>query len=211
MTDAVRLEEKMLVAITRPPKVGEIGDDEAIGASLAEPERFAEIFQRHWDEIYRYIAHRLGPDIAEDVGADTFAVAFRSRRRYDPTREDARPWLYGIATNLIRQHWRMERRRHRLLARADFEWSSESFDQTSDERLTAQRLAPRIASALARLSPAERDLLLLIAWADLTYEEVAQALDVPLGTVGSRLHRVRKKLRRTFGDINPLQLPEVDA
>ena len=193
------------MAITGPPDTRGVTDGETIGASLSEPERFAGIFQRHWDEIYRYIARRLGPEIAEDVGAETFAVAFRGRQRYDETRADARPWLYGIATNLIRQHWRMERRRRRLLAQADTEWFSEPFDQTSDERMTAQRLAPRIASILARLSPAERDLLLLIAWADLTYEEAAQALDVPLGTVGSRLHRVRKKFRRAFGDINPMQ------
>ncbi|MEV4018938.1 RNA polymerase sigma factor [Nonomuraea angiospora] len=182
-----------------------------IGASLDDPERFAGIFHRHWDEIYRYIAQRLGPDPAEDVGAETFAVAFRGRQRYDRTRQDARPWLYGIATNLIRQHWRVERRHRRLLARVDPEAADESFDQASDERLVAQRLAPRIASALARLSTAERDLLLLIAWADLTYEEAAQALDVPPGTVGSRLYRIRRKLRRSLGDTNPLQLPEVEA
>ena len=109
------------MAITRPPEAGGMSDAETIGASLTEPERFAGIFQRHWDEIYRYIAQRLGPDIAEDVGAETFAVAFRGRRRYDLTREDARPWLYGIATNLIRHHWRTERRRHLLLAQADRE------------------------------------------------------------------------------------------
>lgn len=193
------------MALTRPPDTGAVTDAETIGASLGEPERFAEIFQRHWDEIYRYIARRLGPEIAEDVGAETFAVAFHGRRRYDRTRADARPWLYGIATNLIRQHRRAERRRHRLLAQVHVEQPGDSFDQTSDERLTAQRLAPRIASALARLSPAERDLLLLIAWADLTYEEAAQALDVPMGTVGSRLHRVRRKFRRAFGDIDPMQ------
>ncbi|MGP4095475.1 RNA polymerase sigma factor [Nonomuraea sp. KM90] len=199
------------MAITRPPDVGGRTDGEVIGASRGEPERFAEIFQRHWDEIYRYIAQRLGPESAEDVGAETFAVAFRGRQRYDQTRNDARPWLYGIATNLIRQHWRVERRHRRLLARADAQAAGESFDQASDERLTAQRLAPRIASALARLSAAERDLLLLIAWADLTYEEAAQALDVPPGTVGSRLYRIRRKLRRSLGDTNPLRLPEVDA
>ncbi|TDE33301.1 RNA polymerase sigma factor [Actinomadura sp. 6K520] len=183
-------------------------DGEAIGASLTEPERFARIFHRHWDEIHRYITRRLGPQLAEDVGAETFAVAFRNRQRYDLGRADARPWLYGIATNLIRQHRRTERRHHRLLARVDAEWSVEAFDQSSDDRLTAQRLGPRLASALARLSPAERDLLLLIAWADLTYEETAQALGLPLGTVRSRLHRGRKKFRRALGDIDPMRMQE---
>lgn len=195
-------------AIARPPDAGGVTDGETIGASLSEPERFADIFHRHWDEIHRYIARRLGAGIAEDVGAETFAVAFRTRRRYDQARPDARPWLYGIATNLIRQHRRVERRRHQLLARADAEWFSVPFDQASDDRVTAQRLAPRIASALAGLSQAERDLLLLIAWADLTYEEAAEALGLPLGTVRSRLHRVRGKFRRAFGGVDPMRLQE---
>jgi RNA polymerase sigma-70 factor, ECF subfamily len=96
---------------TYPQDTGEVSDGQSIGASLTDPERFAEIFHRHWDEIYRYVARRLGPEAAEDVGAETFAVAFRGRDRYDLTRADARPWLYGIATNLIGQHRRAERRR----------------------------------------------------------------------------------------------------
>jgi RNA polymerase sigma-70 factor (ECF subfamily) len=86
--------------------------------------------------------------------------------------------------------------------------SSRAPEASSDDRLTAQRLGPRLASALARLSPAERDLLLLIAWADLTYEETAQALGLPLGTVRSRLHRGRKKFRRALGDIDPMRMQE---
>lgn len=199
------------MAITGPPDSGEVTDSETISTSFHQPEIFAAIFHRHWDEIYRYITRRLGAAAAEDVAAETFVVAFRNRRRYDLGRPDARPWLYGIATNLIRQYRRVERRHHQLLARADAEWVSEPFEKSSDERMTAQRLAPRIASALERLSPAERDLLLLIAWADLTYEEAAHALDVPLGTVGSRLHRVRKKFRRAFGDIDPMQFYEEHA
>ncbi|MEW2356882.1 RNA polymerase sigma factor [Spirillospora sp. NPDC029432] len=191
--------------ITRPPGTGGATDGEAIGASLDDPERFAEIFERHWDEIHRYVARRLGPGIAEDVGAETFAAAFRGRSRYDLSRPDARPWLYGIATNLIRQHRRVERRHHETLARTGAEWAAEPFERDSDERLIAQGLGPRIAAALAKLTHGERDLLLLIAWADLTYEEAGQALGLPLGTVRSRLLRVRGKLRRALGDIDPLQ------
>src|SRR3954451_13993805 len=203
-----RRKERPLVAITTPPDTGEVHDSGAISASIADPERFAEIFHRHWDEIYRYIARRLGPEAAEDVGAETFTVAFRSRGRYYTDRTDARPWLYGIATNLIRQHHRTERRRHELHARAGTGQASASFTDGSDARVTAQLLGPRIASVLAGLSAADRDLLLLIAWADLTYEEAAEALGVPMGTVRSRLHRVRKKIRRAFGGIDPTRLEE---
>jgi RNA polymerase sigma-70 factor (ECF subfamily) len=197
-----------LVVTVDPPATGGSTDGDVISASLAEPEKFAEVFHRHWDEIHRYIIRRLGLEVAEDVAAETFTVAFRNRRRYDQGRPDARPWLYGIATNLIRQHRKTERRRAQVIAQTDVEWFTESFDQRSDERVTAQRLVPRIASVPGRLSPTERDLLLLIAWADMTYEGAAQALDLPLGTVRSRLHRIHKKFRRAFGDLDPLQYSE---
>ncbi|MEV0408733.1 RNA polymerase sigma factor [Actinoallomurus sp. NPDC050550] len=193
---------------TPPPDTRQATDSEAIAASISDPERFSQVFDRHWDEVHRYVVRRLGPELAEDVSAETFVVAFRARGRYDLSRPDARPWLYGIATNLIRDHRRAEGRRQRTLAKANAEWVSAPFDESSDARLTAQRLGPRIASVLSRLSAPERDLLLLIAWADLTYEEAAQALDLPLGTVRSRLHRVRGKLRRAFGGIDPSRLQE---
>jgi len=196
------------VAIRTPPDTGEVHDSGTISASIADPERFADIFHRHWDEIYRYVARRLGPEAAEDIGAEIFTIAFRNRGRYDTDRPDARPWLYGIATNLIRQHHRAERRRHQLNARADADWVSASFADGSDARVTAELLGPRIASVLAGLSRADRDLLLLIAWADLSYEEAAEALDLPIGTVRSRLHRVRKKIRRAFGGIDPTRPQE---
>ncbi|MDN3355558.1 RNA polymerase sigma factor [Actinomadura sp. DC4] len=183
-------------------------DSQSIGASLTDPERFAEVFHRHWDEIHRYVAWRLGPEAAEDVGAETFTVAFRGRGRYDLTRTDARPWLYGIATNLIGQHRRAERRRHQLLARTPADGVRPDFADGSDARVTAELLGPRIEAVLASLSAADRDLLLLIAWADLTYEEASEALGVPVGTVKSRLHRIRKKLRRAFGGVDPMRLKE---
>jgi RNA polymerase sigma factor (sigma-70 family) len=189
-------------------EIDEVSDSRSISASLSDPERFAEIFHRHWDEIHRYVARRLGSEGAEDVGAETFTIAFRNRGRYDLTRPDARPWLYGIATNLIGQHRRAEKRRTRLLARTPAEATSGSSTDSSDARVTAEMLGPRIASVLAGLSTADRDLLLLIAWADLTYEEASEALGVPLGTVRSRLHRVRKKIRREFGGVDPTCLQE---
>jgi RNA polymerase sigma-70 factor (ECF subfamily) len=210
MTDA-SVPRGETVAIRTSPDAGEVHDSRTISASLTDPERFAEIFHRHWDEIHRYIARRLGPESAEDVGAETFTVAFRNRGRYDLARTDARPWLYGIATNLIGQHRRAERRRHQLLARTSADWVSASFADSSDARVTAEQLGPRVASVLAGLPAADRDLLLLIAWADLTYEEAAEALGVPMGTVRSRLHRVRKKIRRAFGGIDPTGLREEPA
>ena len=198
------------MATRNSPDTEGVSDSASIGASVTDPERFAEIFHRHWDEIHHYVYRRLGPEAAEDVSAETFAIAFHGRRRYDLTRSDARPWLYGIATNVIGRHRRAERRRNQTLARANAEWIT-PFDDGVDARLSAQRVGPRLASALNRLSAKERDLLLLIAWADLTYEETAQALDLPLGTVRSRLHRIRKKVRRAFSDKDIARLQDGHA
>ncbi|WP_306291576.1 RNA polymerase sigma factor [Microbispora sp. GKU 823] len=100
------------------PDGAEPSDAGLIEASLTAPERFAGVFDRHADEIHAYAGRRLGPEHADDVTAETFLVAFRKRHRYDTSRPDARPWLYGIAGNLISGHRRSEVRRLRALARA---------------------------------------------------------------------------------------------
>ncbi|MFD0692015.1 RNA polymerase sigma factor [Actinomadura fibrosa] len=196
--------------MTAPPAPGpsspadEASDAALLRQSVLRPDRFGAVFDRHCDEIHRYVARRLGPGTAEDVVAETFLVAFRKRGGYDFARPDARPWLYGIATRAVGAHRRAEVRHNRALARAGGREAVEPFDERSAARLTAERLQPRLAAVLARLSAADRDLLLLIAWADLTYEEAAEALGIPVGTVRSRLHRIRGKVRRAFGGTNPL-------
>lgn len=196
--------------MTAPSEIDEASDAEVLARSVREPERFATVFDRHVDEIHRYAARRLGAEIAQDVVAETFLSAFRKRAGYDPRRPDARPWLYAIATNAIRAHRRAEVRRNRALARARVSAEAEPFTERSDARLTAERLQPALAAAVARLSPADRDLLLLIAWAELSYEEAADALGIPVGTVRSRLHRIRKKTRRVLGG-DPLTNGEEQA
>src|SRR4051794_6783253 len=91
------------------------GDDAAgIEDSARTPERFAVIFDRHAPYIHWYLARRLGAEAADDLVAETFLAAFRQRSRYDSGRRDARPWLYGIASNLLNQYHRQETRRYRL-------------------------------------------------------------------------------------------------
>ncbi|GAA0929495.1 RNA polymerase sigma factor [Nonomuraea longicatena] len=186
-----------------------LDDSALVGQSLSEPERFAALFDRHAEEIHRYAARRLGPELAEDVAGEVFLVAFRVRHRYDLGRPDARPWLYGIATKVIAQHRRAERRRNAAMAKVTVERPA-GFEERSADRVSAESLQPRLARALTRLKPAERDLLLLLAWADLTYEEAAHALGVPVGTVRSRLHRLRVKVRRALGGIDPFTAEESD-
>ena len=184
-------------------------DAAVIGQSVADPELFAEIFDRHADGIYRYAARRLGQQAAADVVSEVFLAAFRNRRRYDTCRTDARPWLYGIAANVISQHVRTQRRQASVLAAVP---ATPPADVVVDEalgRVTAARLRPLIARALDQLSGDDRELVLLVAWAGLSYEQAAQALGIPLGTVRSRLHRIRAKLRRAVGPA--LSRPEVTS
>ncbi|WP_345365803.1 RNA polymerase sigma factor [Actinoallomurus liliacearum] len=179
-------------------------DDAAlIQQSLREPEAFAQVYDRHAAHIHRYVTRRLGADAADDVVADTFLDAFRQRRRYHFDRTDARPWLYGIAANIIGKRRRSEIRMLQALAKTGSDPVAQSYGDGVDDRVAASAAGRPIARALAALSPKYREVLLLIAWADLSYEETAEALGISVGTVRSRLHRARKKVREALGGHNP--------
>lgn len=160
---------------------------------------FAAVFDRHYNTVHRYLARRVGPDLADDLAAETFTTAFDVRGRYDTAHPDALPWLFGIATNILRHHRRGEARRLRAYARLDRPADADDGFVGIEARLDAERAGPAIAEALMRLSAGERDALLLFAWADLRYEEIAMALRVPIGTVRSRLHRARRRVRELVG------------
>jgi len=183
-------------------------DAEVIERSWHEPELFAEIFHRHFEEIHRYVARRLGADTADDIAAETFLAAFRRRTKFDPARGAVRPWLYGIATNLIGLHRRAERRFYHALARTPAEHVADGHEDRVASRVSAGGVGVELAGALARLSPGDRDVLLLVALADLTYEQVAEALDLKYGTVASRLNRARRKLREALGGVDPTLVVE---
>jgi RNA polymerase sigma-70 factor (ECF subfamily) len=188
-----------------------VTDAEIIELSVRDPGCFGVLFERHAGEIFRYAHARLGADLAEDVLAETFLAAFRRRAGYDLSRADARPWLYGIAARLIGRHRRAEQRGRRALARVPAENAAPDFGDRSDERVTAQQLRPRLSVVLSGLARRDRELLLLTAWAGLSYEESAQALGVPVSTVRSRLHRIRATARRALGGTNPAHVRQEDT
>jgi RNA polymerase sigma factor (sigma-70 family) len=160
---------------------------------------FEAAFEAEFAPLHRYLARRLGQSLADELAAETFAVAFRSWDRLDPTRP-VRPWLYGIAANLVRHHWRKERRMLRAYARTGVDPVLAEVDEVA-ERLDAERRQRELAKALAALRPAEREILLLHAWAELTDSEIAEALSLPIGTVKSRLSRARERLRNQLGGV----------
>jgi RNA polymerase sigma-70 factor (ECF subfamily) len=173
-------------------------DATVIAASRAEPDRFASLFDRHAPHIHRYLARRVGRQAADDLVAETFLVAFGKRAGYDPRFRDARPWLYGIATNLVGQHRREEVRQFRLRQAAGPAPVQNDCAERTVVNLTAQSVRAQLAEALAGLAESDRDVLLLIAWEQLSYDEVARSLGIPIGTVRSRLYRARTKVRQAL-------------
>ncbi|GGP08525.1 RNA polymerase sigma factor [Nonomuraea glycinis] len=166
---------------------------------ITAPDAFTAVFDAHYTEIHRYLGRRAGLDVAEDLAAETFLIAFRQRKLFDASVGEIRPWLYGIATNLLRRHRRAELRHYRALARTGPPPDDDGHDQRVVDRLTAGVTIARLAELLSRLSTGERDVVLLVAYAGLSYAEVAHALNVAEGTVASRLSRARTKMREALG------------
>ncbi|WP_329086052.1 RNA polymerase sigma factor [Actinomadura citrea] len=187
--------------MTVPPTAREC-DAALIERSLADPEAFAALFDRYSAMLYRYVSRRLG-EAAEDVVGETFLVAFSKRHRYDLEHRDARPWLFGIATKLVARHHRTEAARYRALRRSPVDGPVEGPDDRVAAGVTASATRPVLAAALSGLARRDLDVLLLVAWGDLSYEEAARALGIPVGTVRSRLNRARRKVRAALGDTDP--------
>ncbi|MGI5207039.1 RNA polymerase sigma factor [Spirillospora sp. CA-108201] len=188
--------------MTVPPTAREC-DAALIESSLADPEAFAALFDRYSAMLYRYVSRRLGPESAEDVVGETFLVAFSKRNRYDLEQRDARPWLFGIATKLAARHHRAEAARYRALRRSPVDGPVEGPDDRVAAGVTASATRPALTAALSGLARRDLDVLLLVAWGDLSYEEAARALGIPIGTVRSRLNRARRKVRAALGDTDP--------
>ena len=187
-------------------------DADCLARSLSEPTAFEPIFDRHFGAVHRYLHRRAGRDLADELTAETFALAF-SRRGSCRASGSVLPWLYGIATNLLHRYRRTERRQLHAYSRSGVDrWVA--YEDEADARVDGSSLDARLAGALAAMRPRERDALLLYALADLSYEEVALALDVPVGTVRTWLHRARATAQRELAaadvDGSPLATTGVD-
>jgi RNA polymerase sigma factor (sigma-70 family) len=167
--------------------------------SIVDLPAFERGFEENFPAIHRFIARRVGVPLADDLAAETFATAFRRRAHFESARGSLRSWLYGIAINMLRNHWRAEQHLLELDARLLAETELRENPSLSDERLSATFVAPRIAEALASLVGDQREVILLHAWTEMSHEEIASTLGIPLGTVRSRLSRARAALREQLG------------
>jgi RNA polymerase sigma factor (sigma-70 family) len=188
-----------------PEAVRRRDDAFIIERSQREPEQFEVLFDRHAPRIHRYVARRVGREVADDVVAETFLVAFAKRRQYHAAYRDAAPWLYGIATNLIGQHRRDEARQFRIRQAALPDLNVPGHAERVAADVTAGSVRDLLAAALAGLADGDRDVIVLIAWEQLTYDETARALNIPVGTVRSRLNRARTRLRPALAGTGHLE------
>ena len=173
----------------------EESDGAVIAGSLETPGAFGVIFDRHGSTLLRFLARRVDPAEAEDLLGEVFRIAFERRSAFEQDRDSARPWLYGIAANVVAKHHRSEARRFQAMARVS---ARRMLDEDPAERAVAAADAgaqwAQVMDAIGTLPEAERQVLLLFAWEELSYDEIALALGVPVGTVRSRLSRGRARL-----------------
>jgi len=154
--------------------------------AAGETSALAPLIARHHVALHRFVARRIGAD-AEDIVSETFECACVRAGAYRPTTPNARPWLFGIATNLLRRHARREAAMYKAYARTGVDQAGASVEESAHVDGHGRVLA----RALAHMREEHREVLLLYALADLSYEEIAIALDVPVGTVKGWLHRAR--------------------
>ena len=186
-------------------------DEDVLRRSIDDPDAFGEIFDRHYGRIHSYLARRIGPGRAEDLAGETFRAAFVDRRRFDPAQGEVRPWLYGIAHNVLRRHLRDGERAERAWARLRaWERTPDARGDLDDlvERADAALRSATVQRALDRLRPEDREVLVLYAVEELSYAEIAAITGTPIGTVRSRLSRARTRMRSA---LRPVAEPSPDG
>ncbi|MGH8979670.1 MAG: RNA polymerase sigma factor [Acidimicrobiales bacterium] len=169
-------------------------DAELISWSLVgDGDAFVELVRRHEGAVWSYLVRRAGRQAAEDLLGEVWVAAFGARARYDRAFPSARPWLFGIAGNVLRRSWRdRPAAAFPIDAETDGEPPSEDPWPTQDERIHGAAL---LRDALTRLSPEQREVLCLVVWEELRVAEAARALEIPSGTARRLLHEARLTLR----------------
>ncbi len=163
----------------------------------------ATLFDRHGDAIYNYCFRRTASwHAAEDATATVFLEAWRGRGRVSAYDDSALPWLYGIANNVCRNLARTSRRHLHAVGRMPTEGTAPDPADLVADQVDSERRMAAVLAAIRRLPRREQDVLALVAWTGLSYEQAAAALDVPVGTVRSRLSRARQRLATSLASLD---------
>lgn len=176
---------------------GEV-DGEPLGSA-----RFVRIYDETAPRVHQYLARRVGPSHAEDLTAEVFAQAWASRHRYDPGRGDPTGWVFGIVMNVLRRHHRSAERQLRAYGRVVVERSTADPAEAVALGLDARNELRATVRALRKLSKLERDMILLRAWAGLSYQQIGEALGIEVGLVKSRLNRARARVAAHAEEVPP--------
>jgi len=169
-----------------------VTDAELIGRSLAgDGESFVEMISRNEAVVGAYLHRRVGQSGAEELLAEVWIAAFGSRGAYDHTYDDARPWLFGVARNTLRRHWRNRSQEDLTGDLGDLAPGSDPWPAV-DDRVDG---AAVLRTALAHLRPNQREVLTLVVWEELSIADAARTLGIPAGTARYALHQARLSLR----------------
>jgi len=179
----------------------ELSDTDLLVLSRTRPEMLGVVYERHAPAVYRYLGRRVGVSASEDLLGEVFVAAVAARLRVRPHDSgSALPWLYGIAGNVVRSY------RRRSLGQVPVDEVTAVDWDAVDERLDAGTRRQELRVALAALTEAEREVLLLVAWEGLSPAEAARALGLTAVAARSRLHRARTRAQATLGDMTPAGL-----
>ncbi|TDC21376.1 RNA polymerase sigma factor [Streptomyces sp. 8K308] len=168
-------------------------DDELLARAARKSSAFEPLVARHTAALHGYLVRRA-PAVADDLLADVWLQAYANRHTYDVGRRPARGWLFGVARNVLARHWQRAAREAGAAQPPGDAMSTDSWEAV-DQRLVAAAAGPELRSRLAGLSAELRELILLVAWEELTPTEAAAVVGIPVGTARSRLHRARAQLR----------------
>lgn len=164
-------------------------------AAAGRPDAFGELYDRHARAVYNFCFRRTADwALAEDLTSIVFLEAWRKRDRVSFEGDSLRPWFLGVAVNVLRARWRSQRRHRAALARLPLE-QSEPFTEGADLRVDDERRMRAALRVLEQLPKRDQEIFALCELSELSYAEAAAALDVPVGTVRSRLSRARARVR----------------
>lgn len=182
------------------PSFDQESDPQLIRRSLADKSAFTPIFDRHYPAVHRFLVAHWGSETGADLASETFLVAFEQRERFDLSRASARPWLFGIALNLSKMEARRLRRESGAAVRGAERDELEDFVDSLIRRVDARRQATTLglSEVLKQLRPEDLTVLTMAALGEMTHTQIAESLNVPIGTVKSRLHRTVTALRELF-------------
>ena len=177
--------------------------------SRGDAAALGELYERHARAVQSFCLWRGGdPSAAEDAVSVVFLEVWRRREAMALTERSARPLLLGVALNVLRNGWRSKRRHDAALVRLNNARGVPTEEaEASIERIDARARVKEMQARLRDLPRKDLDVLSLVAWGDLTYEETARTLGIPVGTVRSRLSRARRKLGEDQDVVASLRAP----